>query len=480
MANGSDVHPSASDRGVDPTGGRDDDGQNGIMPHSTLYSPSFKGHLARRFAHLGVAFGLLALAVVGLVFLVLTLVSVPLVLVSVGIPLTIAVVWLSRGITRAQRAVFRRLFGKRIDNPYRPWPRGHIGLKLLALTKDVTVWRDIAWHAINSTLGFLVYLTAIVLFAASLFYLVYPILWLAWPSVFNTYFGLHIDNFATAMWGLPIAAIAFSLWWWLGDMMLDSYASLATLLLRPTRSVMLKQRVEQLTESRAESVDSSAAELRRIERDLHDGAQARLVALGMSLGMAEGLLESDPVAAGRLLAEARENSGTALVELRNLVRGIHPPVLSDRGLTGAVEALALDHPLPVTVLADLPGRPPAPVESAAYFAIAEVLTNTAKYAKASQVRVMIGYFGYPPREPAVDDDESQLGPRLGIVIRDDGVGGAIATEGGGLAGVVRRLSAFDGVVAIDSPVGGPTVITLEIPCLLSPDPSGRPAASGTV
>ncbi|GAA4915528.1 signal transduction histidine kinase [Stackebrandtia albiflava] len=438
------------------------------MVHTSVsYSQTLRGRFGRRLTQVGLAVCLIGLAVAGTALLVLTIVSIPLVLLSIGIPLCIGAVWLTRGLTRAERALYRRINGDRIEQPYGRWPKGHIGMQLLALTRDVTVWRDIAWHAVNLPLGLLVHLTTIALFLSPFFYLVYPVLWWSWPNVFNSFFGLfHFDTLGGALWAWPIAGVMFTLWWWLGDLLQTSYAKLAALLLRPTRSARLQQRVEQLTESRADTVDSSAAELRRIERDLHDGAQARLVALGMSLGMAEELLDTDPAAAARLLAEARENSGAALVELRNLVRGIHPPVLADRGLAKAVEALALAHPLPVTVTDDLPGRPPAPVESAAYFAIAEALTNVAKYAGATTVRVRIGHFGALPA-PGARRHEDQPVPRLGITIRDDGHGGARVTPGGGLDGLVRRLAAFDGTVTVTSPEGGPTVIALEIPCELT-------------
>lgn len=454
--------------GVDPTDLRAATGDNGGMVTQSTYGP-----VARRFIQAGAAFALLGLTIPGFVFMLASLISAPLVLVSVGIPLAIGTVWLGRGIARAQRALFRNLFGVRIDNPYRSWPRGHIGVQLLALVKDVTVWRDIAWQAVNSSLGLLVYIASIALLFVGPFYLVYPLLWSVWPNVFNEVFGfIPVETFGAALWLWPVAALFVALWWWLSDLLLGSYARLATVLLRPTKSSKLEQRVEQLMESRADTVDSSAAELRRIERDLHDGAQARLVALGMSLGMAEELIDIDPKAAARLLAEARENSGQALTELRDLVRGIHPPVLADRGLVGAVEALALDHPLPVTVVAELPGRLPEPVESAAYFAVAEVLTNVAKYARATRVRVLIGHFGHA--SASIDTDEAP-GPRLGIVVRDDGVGGARVLPGGGLAGVQRRLASFDGEITVQSPKGGPTVITLEIPC----EPLGQVTGGGT-
>jgi signal transduction histidine kinase len=212
--------------------------------------------------------------------------------------------------------------------------------------------------------------------------------------------------------------------------------------------------VQQLASSRAETVDTQASELRRIERDLHDGAQARLVSLGMSLGLAEHLLADDPQAARRLLVEARESTSSALIELRDLVRGIHPPVLADRGLDGALQALALVNPVPTSVMIHLPGRLPAPVESAAYFAVAEALTNAIKHAEATRILITLDFL------------EEGTG-RLSIVVSDDGRGGASIDAGTGLRGVERRLAAFDGTLVVDSPVGGPTEVRMLLPCELS-------------
>jgi len=208
-------------------------------------------------------------------------------------------------------------------------------------------------------------------------------------------------------------------------------------------------------------VDAQAAELRRIERDLHDGAQARLVALSMSIGLAEELMASDPGAAQRLLAEARQNSGEALVELRGLVRGIHPPVLAERGFDGAIRALALSVPLPIAVEVDLPGRPQAPVESAAYFAVAEVLANISKHSGATRAWI----------------SASHVDGRLLVAVGNNGAGGADPAGGTGLRGIARRLGAFDGTMAVTSPPGGPTVVTMELPCELS-SPRTTPS-SGT-
>jgi signal transduction histidine kinase len=215
----------------------------------------------------------------------------------------------------------------------------------------------------------------------------------------------------------------------------------------------LAGRVQQLTETRGHAVDTAAAELRRIERDLHDGAQARLVALGMNLRAVERVLPGSPQAALALVAEARETSVRALTELRDLIRGICPPVLADRGLGHAVQALVLDTPLPTALEVDLPGRLPAPVESACYFAIAEALANAVKHSGARHAGIRIKY-------------ASGL---LRIEVADDGVGGADPGQGTGLQGVERRLGTFDGIMAVSSPLGGPTMIVMEVPCaLLSP------------
>lgn len=213
----------------------------------------------------------------------------------------------------------------------------------------------------------------------------------------------------------------------------------------------LARRVQRLTESRAVAVDTAAADLRRLERDLHDGAQARLVALGMNLRAAERLIHTSPDAAAALIVEARETSARALTELRELVRGVHPPVLADRGLADAVRALALDSPLQVETDIDLPGRVPAPVETACYFAVAEVLTNAAKHSGARSARVVIAHTGRVLR----------------IEVTDFGLGGADPVAGSGLAGVEKRLATFDGILAVSSPAGGPTIVVLEVPCALS-------------
>jgi signal transduction histidine kinase len=213
------------------------------------------------------------------------------------------------------------------------------------------------------------------------------------------------------------------------------------LLLAPTRKSQLALRVTQLTRTRTETVDAQAAELRRIERDLHDGAQARLVSLAMSIGMAEDLIGRDPDGAKALLVEARESSVLALSELRDLVAGIHPPILAERGLDGAIRALAMA----------------LPVESALYFAASEALANVARHSGAASAWIEL----------------ESTGTHLRLTVGDRGRGGASIEAGTGLRGVERRLSALDGTLALSSPSGGPTVVLLEIPCVLSSPKTSR-------
>ncbi|REK84400.1 sensor histidine kinase [Streptomyces inhibens] len=227
-----------------------------------------------------------------------------------------------------------------------------------------------------------------------------------------------------------------------------SVEPVAVRFLSASSAMALADRVDELTAQRADTTVAQAAEIRRIERDLHDGAQARLVALGLSLATAEKLMETDPDQAKALMREARVGAATSLTELRELVKGINPPVLNDRGLIDAVRALALDSPLETTVSADVQLRLDPPIESALYFGTAELLTNAAKHAHATRVRISI----------ARDD--------TGIVVdvEDNGRGGADVRADGGLAGLRRRLAVFDGTLEIDSPAGGPTRVRMMVPC----------------
>jgi signal transduction histidine kinase len=345
-------------------------------------------------------------AALGLVLLIVTIVSAVLIVVWIGLPLVVVCVVLLRQLANLYRLFVRKVLATEVKPAYLKISERGLVRRPIALARDRSTWRELSWLVVNSTAGLILAIGAIV----------------------ESILGLL-------------------LWWLPRSTLITLDAVIARAMLTPSEPAQLAQRVQQLTASRAETVDTQAAELRRIERDLHDGAQARLVSVGMSLGLAEEQLEHDPAFARQLLAEAREANSHALSELRDLVRGVHPPVLADRGLVGAVQALALTTPIPIEVHTDLDGRLPAPVESAAYFAVAEALANAIKHSGAS----------------AVDIDLRRDGNVLRLAVRDNGHGGASMAAGSGLLGIERRLGAFDGRLLIDSPAGGPTVVAMELP-----------------
>jgi signal transduction histidine kinase len=258
--------------------------------------------------------------------------------------------------------------------------------------------------------------------------------------------SLAFAAFLVCVWAITTRGYFWPAWPIL--VLVVAFAIHAAVVLGPAlRSGALAERIATLETSRAGAIDQQESELRRIERDLHDGAQARIVALGMSLGMAEQKLASDPDGAREMLADARRGAREALEELRDLARGIHPPVLADRGLEAAISALAGRTPLHVRLMADLDRRPAAPVESAAYFIVAEALANVGKHARAEHVDIAV----------------RRRGESLVVEVVDDGVGGA-SLSGSGLQGLARRVEALDGALEIASPQGGPTTIRAVMPC----------------
>jgi signal transduction histidine kinase len=225
--------------------------------------------------------------------------------------------------------------------------------------------------------------------------------------------------------------------------------SLARALLGPSADALHAQEVTRLETSRSAAVDSAEAERRRIERDLHDGAQQRLVALAANLGAAREKLEHDDVEEGRtMVATAHEEAKSALKEIRDLVRGIHPVILEDRGLDAALSSVVARSPIPVALDVDVAKRPSPAVESAAYFVVNEALTNITRHAMATKAAVSI----------------ARAGDRLVIEVRDDGIGGADMTRGTGLAGLRDRVAGLGGTMYVISPQGGPTTISVELPC----------------
>ncbi|KUN39129.1 histidine kinase [Streptomyces longwoodensis] len=401
----------------------------------------------------------LALAVamlpVSILCLVLTLLSIGLIPIGVGLVTTPAVLAAVRAFADARRRLAADWCGVRIETAYRPLPEGaNPWTRTFALLRDRQTWRDVLLLPVDMTAGFFTALlpAVLVLYAVEGFALALG-LWRAYaesPGGTYWYAFLPVSGPFSALGAVPLACGFLFLGYRYGPHLLTAHFRLTRAVLSPSQEE-LAERVRVLTETRRDAVDASAAELRRIERDLHDGAQARLVAMGMDLGTVEVLIDKDPERARALLAQARQSSAEALSELRDLVRGIHPPVLAERGLGDAVRALALRLPVATEVSVDLAGRPEAPVESAAYFAVSEVLTNAVKHSGADRIWV----------------DLHHADGMLRATVTDNGRGGATVGTGSGLAGVERRLGTFDGVLAVSSPAGGPTLVTLEIPCALS-------------
>ncbi|MFD5617023.1 sensor histidine kinase [Streptomyces yangpuensis] len=342
-----------------------------------------------------------------------------------------------------------------VISPPQPLPPRHAGRggrrrRTLAILGDAGFWHDLRWAWAEPWTGALLAAVPLALVEYGLFgAALQPFVWRLLGDG-NWYAFVLVDStpsmLAALLLGLGFTAAGLRL----APVVLRLHARWSRLLLAAPYTTELVRRIEHLAGSRADVLDVQAAELRRIERDLHDGAQARLVSLGMTLDEATRLLDHDPQAARALLQEVRATSQRALQDLRELVHGVLPPVLADRGLGDAVRSLALDSHLDVHVEAALPGRLPAPVESAGYFAVAELLANAAKHSGAPEVRIRL----------------SHTGGALRVTVADDGRGGA-DPAGSGLRGLLRRLEPFDGTLVLHSPRGGPTTATLEIPCASS-------------
>ncbi len=317
--------------------------------------------------------------------------------------------------------------GEPVPEAYQPL-NGEVFARVRTAVGDPGTYRDLRWLAAHAVYGWLLACCAM------------PV-WVI---------GLMVDGVWCGL--LKQRAVVLPLIERLVD--LDAAWSRALLLPSPEalRTARLAERVEELSETRAGAVAAHGAELRRIERDLHDGTQARLVALSMRVGLARRAYDKDPDVAHKLLEDAQDQAEEALTELRHVVRGIHPPILTDRGLLGAVRALAAGSGLQVSVdddgVADGP-RAPAAVEAAAYFVIAEALTNAAKHSGAERASVEL----------------VRRKDRLRVAVRDEGRGGADPAGGSGLLGMRRRVAALDGTVEMTSPAGGPTLIEVELPCV---------------
>jgi signal transduction histidine kinase len=369
----------------------------------------------------------------------------------VGLVILAGTVFAGRLIGIVERARANALLGVRVDppparlQPEGTWP------KMRAFLTDQPGWKGIGYGVIMLPIGIINFTIVVSVWAVALGGMSYSV-WGWWvpqsdwqDRVLHGWakIGYISGNFLVGLLALIAAPHVVR-----GLASVDR--GLIKGLLGGSPTAELRQRVETLTVSRDASVDIAETERRRIERDLHDGVQAQLVTLAMDLGMARQKLEAGDDADPAVLAlveRAHDDSKRAVSDLRNLVRGIHPAVLTDRGLDAAVSALAGRSPIPVEINIALPSRPPATVESAAYFVIAEAMTNAAKHSAASMVRV----------------DTRVVGDVLRVEVSDDGVGGADLQHGGGLAGLVSRLAAIEGRLRVASPAGGPTTVLAELP-----------------
>jgi signal transduction histidine kinase len=343
-------------------------------------------------------------------------------LAVVGVWLLPETVLLIRRIAGAKRSLTATWTGVRIPEAYRPLT-GTVRKRVLTAVRDPGTRTDARWMAAYWFYG-------------ALLALALPL----WPV------GLVVDGVWCGL--LRREAVVLPLIVRLADLEADW----STALLKPSPQARLTARVEELAATRADAIAAHEAELRRIERDLHDGAQAQLVTLSLRIGLARRAYGGDRETGLRLLDEAQDQAEKALTELRQVVRGIHPPILSDRGLAGAVRALAAGSGLQVTVDdggLDQGVRAPAAVEAAAYFAVAESLTNVAKYSGADRADVRL----------------VRVRRGLRVRVRDEGRGGADEAGGSGLLGMRRRVAALDGTMEVSSPAGGPTVIEVELPCV---------------
>ncbi|WP_229816371.1 sensor histidine kinase [Streptomyces lucensis] len=389
--------PDGTDR---PAGVPRTDGADRLPPPRLAY----EAHTWKEIAHLLLN---LPVAVFGFVYAITALVTGgTLTLTVIGLPLLALCLLGARQLGKLERARARRLLGVRVEEPT-PLPLargGGPGERLWMALKDPVGWRTLLYDAIRLPWGVFTFCTVL----ASLFVL--------WPVL--PYLARALTNVDRAM---------------------------VRGLLSPSDT--LERRIAELESDRGVVVDTAAADLRRIERDLHDGAQARLVNLAMGLGLAKEKLLEDPDAAAAMVDEAHGEVKLALQELRDLARGIHPAVLTDRGLDAALSSVATRCTVPVTVTVDLPARPAEAIEGIAYFTVSELLQNVSKHSGA--------------RSASVDVWRSD--DRLLIQVRDDGRGGARLDGGSGMRGLAERLGAVDGLFAVDSPAGGPTVVTTELP-----------------
>lgn len=368
--------------------------------------------------------------------------------IGVGFVFVAFAIEASRLVARIERARSRWADGRpMLAHAYRPYGSSFRDL-VLAQFLDIARWRDVVYIFVAFPLAILELVAATVLWAVSLALLSLPV-WYLTGDLPSSVAGRDVTPIALAviggLAGLALAPVAATV----SRGLMALHGAVVSGLLCESESKALERRVATLETSRRAVIDVEATELRRIERDLHDGAQQRLVMLSINLGLAAERIETDPASAKDLVEDARDQARQALTELRDLVRGIAPAILLDRGLVPALSSLAGRGPVATVVTSDLPDgiRLPDAVERAAYFVVAEAIANMTKHASAVRCEIRV----------------RMVGDRLIVEIEDDGSGGARVVAGGGLTGLVGRVEALDGTLVVTSPEGGPTIVRATIP-----------------
>jgi signal transduction histidine kinase len=371
---------------------------------------------------------------------------------AITVVFAIPFLWLafvtSRGFARIERSRIAVLLDTPLADPVGPLTATSWLRRLWERVQLADRWREIAHHLLALPVGVVSFTLVVAVWAGSLALVLLPLYVSALPGASAKFWIADVTQgpgsiVACLIGVLGVGVVAPHLTMAMGRLQVAT----ARWLLGPRRAA-LEAQLEQLETSRSAAVDSAEAERRRIERDLHDGAQQRLVALAATLGDARQHFDTDPEAARAMVSDAHQEAKAALKEIRDLVRGINPFILQDRGLDAALSAVVARSPVPVELDVRLADRPPAAVESAAYFVVAEALTNVARHAEATRAHVAV----------------ARSGNRVVVEVRDDGRGGADASVGTGLQGLRDRVGALGGVMYVLSPVGGPTTITVELPC----------------
>ena len=356
---------------------------------------------------------------------------------------------LSRFFGHLERNRIASLAGVRIADPVPPLQATSWWGRLKERVTSGPRWREIAHHLAHLPVGCVSFGVTIAAWCGSLALIVLPLFVEKMPDETAKFYLFEVSQGAGSIAAAAVGILGLAMiapWVTIGCGRLN--VALAQALLGPSTDAAHAEQVTRLETSRSAAVDSAESERRRIERDLHDGAQQRLVALAAQLGAAKEKLEIDPDAGRRMIAEAHEESKAALREIRDLVRGIHPVILEDRGLDAALSAVVARSPIPVSLDVQVATRPPAAVESVAYFVVNEALTNVAKHANATRAYVSI----------------VRAGDRLVVEVRDNGQGGADPATGSGLQGLRDRIAGLGGTMYVISPKGGPTTVSVELPC----------------